>query len=82
MPTSSDLLGPTGALIGAVAGLVALARVIQILWREHLKADADDREQRDVAHALAKAAVAAYDRLADAWEQRNRDEAARQRRDD
>lgn len=37
-----QLLGPVGLTVGAVA--VALA-----LWREHLRADADDRKQRDIA---------------------------------
>lgn len=67
-----QVLGPLGALVGAVASVI-------VLWREHVKADADDRAQRDQATAIAKEAVAGLARLADAWEQRNREDANRRR---
>lgn len=38
----SDLLGPGGALAGAVA-------IIVTLWREHLKSVAEIRAARDIA---------------------------------
>jgi len=77
-----ELLGPLGLTVGALLAVGALGRVIQVLWREHLKADQDDRDQRDTSQSLAKAAIDAYTRLADAWEQRNRDDAERRRRND
>ena len=70
-----DLVGPTAALAGAIAIVVAL-------WREHLRADADDRLQRDQNYAGWRDQTDANARLAAAWEQRNRDEAARHRRTD
>jgi hypothetical protein len=77
-----ELLGPTGLTVGVVLGLVALARVIAVLWRIHLEADLDDRLQRDKAQELADKAIAAYDRLGAAWEERNRADAERQRKSD
>lgn len=68
----TPLLGPTGV---AVVALIAVGA----LWREHQRADADDRAQRDQATAIAKDAVAGLARMADAWEQRNREDASRRR---
>ena len=56
-----ELLGPTGLL-------VALAFAVAALWRDHVRADADDRSQRDVAIAGWKAQTDATDRVADALE--------------
>lgn len=53
-----ELLGPAGALVGAVA-------IIVILWRDHQRADQDDRTQRDQAFAIAHAQVEATNRVAD-----------------
>jgi hypothetical protein len=44
-----------------VAALVAVAA----LWREHLRADSDDRTQRDEAFLIAREQVAATNRVAD-----------------
>jgi hypothetical protein len=77
-----ELLGPTGLTVAALAGIAALGRVIQVLWREHLRADKDDRDQRDVAQRIAEKAVSGLGEMADAWEQRNHDEAARRRKSD
>lgn len=59
------------------------------LWREHLKADQDDRAQRDRALALLElaergneVAAEAGKAMAAAWAERNRMDAARQRRQD
>lgn len=82
MPSISDLLGPTGALIGAVAGIVALARVVVVLWKAHLEADDRDRRQRDQAQSLAEKAIEGMGELADAWRERDAFDAARKRRDD
>jgi hypothetical protein len=60
MPSFSDLLGPVGALIGAVA-------VAVVLWREHIKADAEDRKQRDAAFDDLRAQSAATGRVADSY---------------
>ena len=54
-----QLLGPYGALIGAVAGLGILGRVIQMLWREHKAADARDQERAKQAEDRLDAALAA-----------------------
>lgn len=76
------ILGPTGALVFSVVVVIALARALWILWKEHLKADADDRAQRDSAFALAQTAVDGIKRMAEAWEERNRRDRERGRRDD
>lgn len=84
-----ELLGPTGALVAALFGITALARAIVVLWKEHLKADQDDRDQRDKALALLsssldgnKANAEANRLMAAAWDQRNRNDVARKRRED
>lgn len=77
-----ELLGPTGLTIGAILAIGALVRVIQLLWREHLAADADDRIQRDTAIVGWREQTSATNRLAEAIEERNRDDSARQRRAD
>lgn len=70
-----EVFGPQGLLVAALA-------VIVVLWRDHLRADTDDRAQRDKAHGIAEQAVAGLARMADAWEQRNREDAGRHRSDD
>ena len=77
-----EILGPTGALVAALAGVVALSRVIVVLWRDHLRADADDRAQRDHAQTLADKAIEGMGELADAWRERDAFDAQRQRRGD
>lgn len=69
------LLGPTAALVGAII-------VIGTLWREHLRADAEDRRQRDEAIAEAREQLAVTERLTAALEARNRRDANRRRRED
>lgn len=51
------LLGPTAALVGAVAIIVAL-------WRSHVASDTDVRSQRDIAIAGWRDQTNATDRLA------------------
>lgn len=77
-----ELLGPTGLLI-------ALLLAVAALWRDHLRADADDRAQRDQAIAGWQAQTAATDRVADATialseaiRARAQDDAARHRQED
>ena len=72
---------------GALA--IAFARVVLALWHEHLKADQDDRDQRDRALAaleqLAKGvalSAAAQADMAKAWDERNKADAIRRRRGD
>lgn len=62
-----DLLGPGGFLIGSLLALGAL-------WREHLKADADDRAQRDKALALVEGLIPEVKKLADAATRRRVDD--------
>ena len=73
MPT--DLYGPLGLLIALSAG-------IGILWREHLKADKDDRDQRDLAQKLLGISLQNNADAITAWNRRNEQDAARQRRND
>lgn len=70
-----ELLGPTGLL-------VACLLVIAALWKEHLKADQDDRDQRDKAMVITADLAAGNLKMGNAWEERNREDANRQRRDD
>ena len=56
-----ELLGPLGLT-------VALAFAVVALWRDHTRADADDRVQRDTAIAGWKAQTDATNRVADALE--------------
>ena len=70
-----QILGPLGALAIAVLGLI-------VLGRDHLRQDAADRKQRDAALEGWREQTAANNRLAAAWEERNRREAERRRRND
>lgn len=79
MPPADQVLGPYGALILALAVLGIAAKVISKLWAEHIESDRDDRSQRDRAMALAETAVDGTKRMAAAWEERNRRDAARKR---
>lgn len=55
-----------------VAGvLAAAAGIIGILWRDHVRADAEDRKQRDEAIAGWREQTAATNRLATAIERAN-----------
>ena len=56
----SDILGPLGLTAAAVVAVIAL-------WRDHLKADQDDRNQRDEAFRIAHAQVDATNRVADSY---------------
>ena len=75
-------------LIGALLA-IGLARAIVVLWGEHLKADAEDRAQRDRSLDLLAAALdgnklsaQATGDMAKAWNDRNKADAARRRRED
>lgn len=48
---------------------MALAFAVAALWRDHLRADAEDRAQRDRAIALSEAQVAATNRVAEGQEE-------------
>jgi len=64
---------PVEALLGPTALLVAALIAVGVLWRDHTRADADDRAQRDVAITGWKDATAAVNRLSAALERQNRD---------
>jgi predicted outer membrane lipoprotein len=77
-----ELLGPLGLT-------AALAFAVGALWREHLRADADDRIQRDRAIAVSEAQTDATERVARnqeelvaAFREFVREQATRQRRGD
>lgn len=82
MPSPEQLAGPTGAIIALVAVLAMAARVIQVLWKNHLEADQDDRDQRDLAQKLLGVSLQNNADAVAAWNRRNEQEAARQRRND
>ena len=74
--------------IVAIVGRVGIG-ILRALWAEHLKADQDDRDQRDRALVLLEEAVAgnklsaaATADLAKAWDERNKADVARARRSD
>jgi hypothetical protein len=69
-------------LLGPLGLTVALGFAVLALWRDHLRADADDRVQRSEAIAGWREQTAATNRLADAIEADIRDRAQRQRRAD
>ena len=78
----ADLYGPLGLLIG-------LSLAVGALWRDHMRADADDRAQRDVAlagwreqTAATREQTAATVRLAESIEADRADRAERKRRAD
>jgi hypothetical protein len=77
-----DLYGPEGALVALVAGVIILVRIAMILWKDHLRADEDDRAQRDAALAGWKAQVDATKELSEAIKTRAADDAQRSRRSD
>jgi predicted outer membrane lipoprotein len=73
---------PPEALLGPFGVVLAAAGAVVILWREHMKAD--ERERKIAERALAgwEAQTNATNRLAEALEQRSRDDAERRRRSD
>lgn len=82
MPSPEQLAGPTGAIVALIAVLGIAARVIQVLWQNHLEADRDDRAQRDRALGLLDLSLQNNRDAIAAWEQRDRTDAARTRRGD
>lgn len=73
---------PDGALLGPGALLIAALLAVAVLWRDHLRADADDRTQRDRALALLETSLANNKSAIAAWDRRNQSDAARHRRAD
>lgn len=68
------------ASVAGPSGAVALLTVIVVmLWRDHVRSDADVRAQRDTSVAVSSAQVAATSRLADLIEERDRAAAGRRR---
>lgn len=79
MPSLEQVLGPAGALVIALAVIGGLARVGQLLWREHLQADARERQAGVDNVLMARDAVDGLKRLAAAFEERNRRDAVRRK---
>ena len=73
---------PPEALLGPFALLAAALIAVGVLWREHLKADADDRAQRDLAERLLEQSLVNNASAIAAWNRRIDQDAARQRRSD
>lgn len=74
-----EAYGPFGAVVVLGVVLAGMAKVIQALWSDHLRADQDDREQRDRALALAEGVVPVVKQLAEAQAAANKAAAARRR---
>jgi len=92
-PEAAKALAEAGpwAVVLFIGGVIALGgvRAIIILWREHLKDDQDDRDQRDRALGLLEKALdgnklsaSASADMAKAWDARNKADAERHRRAD
>lgn len=77
-----EVYGPAGAVVVLAIVAYVLARVIQGLWIEHLRADQDDRDQRDRALALLDGILPTLRDISSAIASANRDAATRHRRDD
>jgi predicted outer membrane lipoprotein len=80
---------PSETLLGPFALLAAALLTVAALWREHLKADADDRAQRDVAQSnnqatkeLLRQSLVNNAAAIEAWNKRIELDAARRRRAD
>ena len=73
---------PPDALLGPLALLVGSLLAVGVLWREHMKADQDDRDQRDKALALLEQSLANNKAAIAAWDKRTAADAARARRGD
>ena len=71
----AELYGPAGLLVALVLATAAL-------WRDHVRADADVRTQRDTAIVGWQAQTTATNRLADSIEERERGLAQRTRQGD
>lgn len=69
-------------LTTAAGVIAALLTVVGVLWRDHQRADREDREQRDRALSALEASLDGNKRLAAAWEARNRRDEGRARRTD
>jgi len=84
-----EVYGPVGALALAIVVIGGLVRLAQILWKEHLKSDQDDRDQRDKALeqvdatvGLLKLSAEGNKAMADAWDRKTKADGARKRRED
>lgn len=77
-----EIYGPFGAVIVLAFSALALGKVISALWKEHLRADADDRAQRDHALELLDGILPTLRDISAAMAAANRDAASRHRRSD
>lgn len=68
------------AIIAALA--TAMTTVVGLLWKEHLKADEDDRRQRDQALTLLDLSLQNNRDAISAWAKRDELDGARSRRGD
>ena len=75
MAASPDLLTAAGVI-------AALVTVVTVLWRDHQRADQEDRDQRDLAQDLLRASLQNNADAIAAWNRRIEQDAARSRRAD
>lgn len=75
--------GPWAVVIFFVSVVaIVVARAFLILWREHLKADQDDRDERNRANDLLALSLANNKAAIAAWDRRTAADAARRRKED
>lgn len=77
-----EAFGPTGALVVLGFFMTAMGLVIRALWKDHLRADQEDRDQRDKALAIVEGVIPTLRELAHAQREANEDAKQRQRRSD
>ena len=77
-----QLTGPVAALVLAILVIGGLVKAFKVLWTEHLKADQDDRDQRDKALALLETSLANNKAAVSAWDRRTAADASRHRKAD
>ena len=73
---------PPDGLLGPYALLIAAVGAVAVLWRDHLRADKDDRDQRDLALANWARQTDATRDLTAAIEAKDRQDATRRRAGD
>lgn len=80
MPDS--LYGPFGALVFLGIAVGVLAKVIQALWKDHLRSDIEDRDERDRLLVVVEGIVPTLRDISASLKAITIDAADRHRRDD
>lgn len=75
IPVPPELLGPAALTVGALI-------VVGVLWREHVRSDADVRKQRDDLAVINATLRGTLDKMSDVVEQDSADRVGRRRHGD